>query len=555
MMSTAKETLKRYKKAHARKQPWVTIYKEALDYSAPYHQTFDQGASRDGANISNPDLVFDSTAQNALDGFVSNLQSSLVPPVKDWIILKTGAGFPKEGIPGAEGETITRTEADKRLQEITKTIFDYLKVSNFDTEISAAFSDLALGVGTLSVAKGTKDNPFHFSALSISELYLEEGARKRVDTMYRESTFVARNLQAEWPEDFQPSETLKKLIAEKPDSEVCIVESVRPERIMWFNPKTNEDMEVDGYRYQVIDKKREHTVVDRVQRSIPWIAFRWLTRPGEVYSRGPMIKALPDIKTLNKTQELILKKGSLDTVGAYTVVDDGGMNIDNIRVVPGALIPVESNGGTRGPSIMPLPSAGTLNTGQIILENKIINVNKTMFAEPLGPIDAPVRTATEIAFRQQELAKRIGSAFGKLQYELMGPLINRLLHILEELDLLPYSLDGFRIDGRIIGINYVSPLAQAQNMEEFNAMVMYAETMVRIAGPQLGMAMVKLDEFAKETARLLNTNLKIVPSDEEFAQMKQALMQSVAMQQTGQMNELAAQEQQLSQGQGAKIAA
>jgi hypothetical protein len=554
-MENAKAVLKRYRKAHAKKQPWVTIYKEALDYSAPYHQTFDEGASRDGANISNPDLVFDSTAQNALDGFVSNLQSSLVPPVKDWIILKTGAGFPKDGIPDGNGGKITRQDADKRLQEITKTIFDYLKVSNFDTEISASFSDLALGVGCLSVAKGTQDNPFSFSALSISELYLEEGPKKRVDTMYRESKYVARNLAKEWPEDFEPSAALAKIIEEKPESELCMVEAVIPTRIKWFNPKTNKDVEMDGYRYMVIDKAREHIVVDRHQRSNPWIAFRWLTRPREVYSRGPMIKALPDIKTVNKVQELILKKGSLDTVGAYTVVDEGGVNIDNIRVVPGALIPVESNGGTRGPSIMPLQGAGQLNTSQIILENKVININKTMFAEPLGPIDAPVRTATEIAFRQQELAKRIGSAFGKLQYELMAPLINRLLHILEELDLLPYDLDGFRVDGRIIGINYVSPLAQAQNMEEFNAMVMYAETMVRIGGPQLGMAMVKLDEFAKETARLLNTNLKIVPSDEEFAQMKQALIQNIAMQQTAQMNAIAGQEQQLQQGQGAKIAA
>ena len=32
----------------------------------------------------------------------------------------------------------------------------------------------------------------------------------------------------------------------------------------------------------------------------PFIGFRWLKAPGEVYGRGPVAKALPDIRTANK---------------------------------------------------------------------------------------------------------------------------------------------------------------------------------------------------------------------------------------------------------------
>jgi hypothetical protein len=32
----------------------------------------------------------------------------------------------------------------------------------------------------------------------------------------------------------------------------------------------------------------------------PFISFRWLKSPGEIYGRSPVMKALPDIKTANK---------------------------------------------------------------------------------------------------------------------------------------------------------------------------------------------------------------------------------------------------------------
>jgi hypothetical protein len=36
---------------------------------------------------------------------------------------------------------------------------------------------------------------------------------------------------------------------------------------------------------------------------------------GEIYGRGPLLTALPDIKTLNKTLELLLKNASLAVAG------------------------------------------------------------------------------------------------------------------------------------------------------------------------------------------------------------------------------------------------
>ncbi len=52
---------------------------------------------------------------------------------------------------------------------------------------------------------------------------------------------------------------------------------------------------------------------------------------GEIYGRGPVITALPDIKTLNKVKELVLKNASLAIAGVYTAADDGVLNPNTIR--------------------------------------------------------------------------------------------------------------------------------------------------------------------------------------------------------------------------------
>ena len=79
----------------------------------------------------------------------------------------------------------------------------------------------------------------------------------------------------------------------------------------------------------------------------PFIAFRWLKAPGEIYGRGPVAKALPDIRTANKVVELVLKNASIAATGIWQAEDDGVLNPATVRLEPGAIIPKAP--GQRGP--------------------------------------------------------------------------------------------------------------------------------------------------------------------------------------------------------------
>jgi hypothetical protein len=194
---------------------------------------------------------------------------------------------------------------------------------------------------------------------------------------------------------------------------------------------------------------------------------------------------------------------------------------------PGAMIPVEANpGNPNGPSISRLPSASDFNVAQIILEDLKKGIKSILFVDPLGELDAPVKSATEIAMRAQSVAKMLGSAYGRMQGEGAEQIMLRGLYILEELGMV--DLSGFTIDGSNIAIQHVSPLAVAQDQDELTAMTRYAETVSNFFGPQGLMMMTNPVAFGQELAKLLGVTEKILPTEEQLEAIKQLANQQLS---------------------------
>lgn len=507
--------LERFEKAVQRKSQWETTIEEVMNLVSPRRETFDfqtKGSPRRGGGE-----IFDSTAVKGLNKFASNLQSSLVPPFEKWVELTPGEELTRDN------DKNQVLELKTQLKAITDTMFAHIKNSNFDVQIAESFLDLGIGTGALLVQKGRGKQKLHFSCVPMSELFLEKGVDGSVGAVYRRHKVCARLIKETWP-DAKLYPELEQLIKEKPDHEVEVVEGTVPEKITVKKLVDGKVVEqkVEGYVYKVVVKGDKKTIVNRETESTPWIVFRYNVTPGEVYGRGPAMSVFNDIKIINKTKELILKNASLAVAGAYTVADDGVINVNNIRIRPGALIPVASNpGGVQGPTIAPLPRSGDFNVGQLILEDLRNSINEEMLVDPLGPVDAPVKTATEVALRQQELAKRTGSTFGRLQFELITPLINRILFLLEEQGVI--DLSGFRVDGGIIAIEHKSPLATAKASREFLAMQQLADVLNATFGPQVTNMIINSMRFGQKASDHLGSDPEILNTQEEIDQIKQEL--------------------------------
>lgn len=518
---------KRFDNAAKRRTNWEVMYKDAMRYVTPEREGFD--AKTDGDRTKkNPLVVCDSTAITAVAKFVSNLQSSLVPPMKKWIRLVPGDGIPEDYIDVVK----------PNLDNISNIMFSAIQNSNFDTQIAEAFNDLALGTGAMLCLKGDNERiPLRFISVPLHELYLEEGPYGAITTVFRKHKMECRNVKSTWDDAVLPEE-LSKCIEKEPSKEVYFIECTYPSKITVteFEKKTDEngeekmvkvEKEIDGFRYVVLyEGSGKSVIVDRELRSSPWIVFRWSVAPEEIYGRGPALSALADIKSLNKTKELILKRASIDAAGMWTVEEDGVMNLDNIQMGPSAMIPVMKNpNGMQSPTISPLSIPGGFDISQMVMNDLRAAINETMFADPLGPIDLPVKTATEVAYRQQELAKRIGSAFGRLQYELITPLVNRILFILNEWKVLPTLGDKVEVDGILVGVKHESPLASAQDQESVMAIQQFIQFLAGVFGPQMAMVLVQPDKVVKHMAKFLNVPADIELTTEQLQALKAKLAQ------------------------------
>jgi hypothetical protein len=311
---------------------------------------------------------------------------------------------------------------------------------------------------------------------------------------------------------------LKDQIQRKPTDEISLLEAT----------VYNKDLGV--YCYHVIHEKSKEELVYRTMKISPWIVARFMKVSGEVYGRGPLLSAMPDIKTLNKVLELVLKNASLAIAGVYTAADDGVLNPQTIRIQPGAIIPVARNGGPTGPSLMPLPRAADFNVSNIIIPDLRMNIKKTLLDDSLPPDNMSARSATEIVQRMKELSQNLGSAFGRLITEAMIPIINRVLFIMDDQGLIDMPL---KVNGQEVKVVPISPLAQAQNMDEVNDVLQFMQV-VGGMGPEAQLALKK-DAVIDFIANRLGVPTSLLTSPEErqmmMQQMQQLAQQAQAMQQ------------------------
>ena len=498
MYLKANEVLDRSKKAFARKEQWRTIYEDCYRYALPQRNLYDGYYEGTVPGQNKMNMVFDSTAIHSTQRFANRIQSGLFPPYKKWCRLEPGNDIPVE----------RKAEVQAALDTYSEKMFTLLRQSNFDLAMGEFLLDLCVGTAVMLIQPGDDINPIQFTPVPQYLIALEEGPNGTVDNVYRKYKVRAEALPRQYP-DIELNEQLQTLIQNKPQEMVELIEAV----IL--------DPERKDYCYHIIHEKTRDELVFRRMDTTPWIVARYMKIPGEVFGRGPLVSALPDVKTLNKTLELLLKNASIACAGVYTAADDGVINPSNIRITPGSIIPVARNGGPQGASLAPLPRSGDFNVSQIVINDLRMNIKKTLLDDTLPPDNMSARSATEIVERMKELAQNLGAAFGRLITETMVPIIQRVLFIMDEKGLIQLPL---KVNGLEVKVTPVSPLAKAQNLEEINEVMQFFQ-IANSLGPG-GVAELKPDAIASFIGDKLGVPTTLRNSPEE----KQAIVQqSMAM--------------------------
>jgi hypothetical protein len=463
-----RRVLERYRQARDRRSDWESLWQDCYDYALPDGRPFVGTPTAGGRR---GDRIFDGTAPDGVDQLAASLLSQLTPPWSRWF------GF-------VAGPELSEAERDRiapmldRAGEITQSHFDR---ANFAVEIHQAFLDLAT-VGTacllMEEAPPGAASAFRFTAVPLADVTLEEGPEGRLDTVFRRADLTLGQVRARFPAADLPAALIERGESD-PDARFAALEAVIPD---------------DGaYLWSVLltDDAEAPTALSsgRFGQS-PYIAFRWLKAPGEVYGRSPVMKALPDIKTANKVVELVLKNASIAVTGIWQADDDGVLNPAGVRLVPGTIIPKAV--GSAG--LTPLSTPGRFDVSQLMLDDLRARIRHALLADKLAPVADARMTATEVLERSGEAARILGATYGRLQAELLTPLIDRAVTILRRRGEIP----DIAVDNRMVALQHRSPLAQAQGQRDVQAVLRWLEA-AQALGPE-GLATVDGAAVARRLA-------------------------------------------------------
>ncbi len=504
---------RRYTRAQSVAYQWWPMLQAAYHYCVPsrnlYYWTNQvQGAQK---NVQ----VFDTTQVAATRSFVSKMQQALCPPQMTWAMLETGAFVPED----------QQEQVNLQLQEITNTIFTFIRGSNFDVAINECFFDLATGTAVLCINEGTSDDePLIFGSIPLAQVALEESIYGRAESCYRAWGDVKiSDIKMMWPKA-RLTQMMEQLVKEDP-SATCknLIEAVV------YCPE-------EALPYKYVLWNEDDILLQEEDVTSPLIVFRISKVNNEVFGRGPIIDALPSIISLQTVAYYELTAANLNICKPYMAYSDGVFNPWTFVIAPNTVIPVSPTTNGQFP-IQPMPDVANPAFMQLVSQDLRMQINKLMYAEPLGPVDAPTRTATEMSIRQRSLAEEIGPMFTRLQQEFLAPTLNRIIHILQKRGLIPKVI----VDGKEITIRYKSPLTQSQGQQEVQTFIQYQQIMQGIVGPENAIPYINTTKISSWLANKMGVDVSILNTEEQMQKFMREKQEEMMMMQEGAANESGAQ--------------
>lgn len=437
-MSDIKKLYQMYQQSVQQRSDWESVWQECYAYALPSRQTT---FSPNAGKISD---LYDATALDATDQLAALILSELTPPWIQWFQLNAGEEL-------SSGEKI---QIAPTLNKISNTLQSHLDRSNFATEIHQCYLDL-ITVGTACLLFEQNDigssSAFKFTAIPLNEICLAEGKNGRLDKVFRsfsldEESFVSKFGIHKLPKRDKNDKTPLRII------EALIPCAKGGYTLTCFLDPNCQSFSGDNQESPFLLSETHYT-------TSPFIAFRWLKAPGEIYGRSPVMKALPDIKTANKVVELILKNATIAVTGIWLAEDDGVLNPATINLTPGAIIPKAV--GSKG--LTPLEAPGKFDVSQLVIKDLRERIRHALLGDKLGTVcDEMKMTATEVLERSEEMIRILGATYGRLQSELLTPLIERAICILRKRGEIPEIF----LDGHLLNVSYKSPRAKNQAQKE-----------------------------------------------------------------------------------------
>lgn len=475
--------------------------------------------------------VYDPTGIHANEMLAAGLHGMATNPSSKWFSLR----LVQKNVQGPDGTVVDVEEApavQKYLADVEEVMWSrlYQPGTNFTTALHEMYLDLGcFGTAILFVSQRA-DGGLIFESRPLSECVISENADGKIDTVYRKTEMTVRQMaqmerQYGWKISDEVKEKYNDPRGQKLDDKVTVIHAVFPRAEREYGKRDRQNKPYASCYFELEScQKLEEGGFDE----FPYLVARWAKYAGESYGRSPAMTALPDIKMLQAMTLTKIKMIQKAADPPLWLKDDGV--VGQTRTVPGGINYWRGN-PSDGVMLQPVSLQGI----QFIVEDIVQlreQVLRAFFADVMRMTDRADMTATEVVQRTSEQMRLFGPLVGRLETEVLGPLVERVFGILSRLELLPQPPE--EIQEQEFTVEYVSPIATAQKQTIAQGVLQVMQIVAGTYGPEVGVQVmtsvtdpVKLARWAWD---LFNCDPDLLKDDDAVEQDKQRAQAQQAMQ-------------------------
>ena len=478
-----------------KRSTWENHWQEVSDYFLTRKSDVNTQRTRgDKRNIQ----IFDSSAVHSLELLASSLHGMLTSSANRWFALRF-----------KEAAVNSDDRAREWLEDATDKMYLAFARSNFQQEVFECYNDLiCFGTSCLYIEEDSEDI-IRFSSRHIKEIYISEDARGMVNCIYRRFKITAKAAVEKFGFD-NLSRSIQNTYKSSPFDDVELCHVVKPREM--YNPKKLDKSNMP-FMSAYFEQNDDHIISQGGFRNFPYVVPRYLKASNEIYGRSPAMAALPDVKVLNKMVEISLKAAAKQVDPPLLIPDDSVML--PVRTSPGSLIYFRA--GSRD-TITPLNIGANNPLGLNMEEQRRKSIARTFHVDQLLITENRNMTATEVMQRNEEKMRILGPVMGRLQSELLQPMIIRVFSIMLRNKL--FAAPPEILNGQEIDVEYISPVAIAQRGQELSSIMRGLEIFGSIS--QITPIQDWLDDkgLVKQIIRTLGLPAKMIRSDAEVEEIK-----------------------------------
>jgi hypothetical protein len=484
---------RRYRTLQSQRSNWEKHWQELADYMLPRKADIVKKRTQGDKRT---DLIYDGTAIHAVELLASSLHGMLTSPSTPWFSMRY------------RDAALQRDDAANEWLELCMDqMYQHFNRSNFQQEIHELYYDLVV-FGTAAFYVDSEGDGLRFASRHIAEICISEDPSGRVDTVYRKFKLSARAIAMQFGEDKMPP-VVEKDVKNDPYKEHEVIHAVFPRGEAKGPLAKDKPVASVYYLADGLGLLSEGGFDE-----FPFMVPRFVKDSVSNYGRSPAMTALPDVKMLNKMSETTIKAAQKQIDPPLMAPDDGFV-LTRDRLEP-------LNIGANNP------------LGLNMEEQRRNAIRQAFYVDQLLLGQNQTMTATEVLQRNEEKMRLLGPVLGRLQAELLQPLISRSFALLLRAGLLPAPPE--ELQGQDIDIEYVSPLAKAQKLTDLQSMLRGFEIMLQVSQVAPVMDYLDDDKLVQYLVEVTGMPARVIKSQDEVNRMRrqQAEQQAQAQQQAEQ---------------------